>query len=304
MLSQLTLNLEGLGMPTGTNCWNWELDPVEGAVGWFPPGEATPGNLNQLYSTNNAAVSGCMPVTYMAEQAQGNRQKFSQPEAFREICARNATAPGCQPWVEDVMWSGGVHGSQRFENLADQPYVFAVVVDHQGIWIYRWIPDASGKTGWPGLERHKANRTVQKRPRRVADPRGLATDIKGDVPEAVILQPSVPPEAACLRSSIEWVNFQFGGDALGAMAAELGEFGPGQRFEGAQNWWAHFHNTGQYQDYPMSIAGVPVSQMVEEYDCNKPGSYGEACKLPGGRRLRAANATASVDGAAAAALWV
>merc|ERR1712232_1291914 len=28
MLPQLTLNLEGNGNPTGTNCWTWELDPV------------------------------------------------------------------------------------------------------------------------------------------------------------------------------------------------------------------------------------------------------------------------------------
>jgi len=292
MLSQLTLNLEGLGHPTGTNCWNWELDPVEGAIGWVPKGEATPGNVNQLYSTNNAAVSGCMPVTYFANQAQGLRKKFSHPEDFRKYCEGNPKAAGCQPWVDDVMWSGGVHGSHRFENLADQPYVFAVVVDHKGIWIYRWIPDANGETGWPGLGRYKADRQVVKRPRRVADPRGLATDIRGDVPEAVILQPSVPPEASCLRSSIEWVNWQFGANALGAMAAELGQNGPGQPLEGAQNWWAHFDNTEQYQDYPMSIAGVPLANMDKAYNCNTPNSWNrEACEMPGGRRLGASNST-------------
>jgi len=287
MLSQLTLNLEGMGYPTGTNCWNWELDPVEGSVGWVPPGQPTPGNLNHLYSTNNAAVSGCMPVTYFASQAQGFKREFAHPGEFRKRCSQNATAEGCQPWVDDVMWSGGVRGSQRFENFADQPYVFAVVVDHYGVWIYRWIPDASGKTGWPGLERNRAARTVDKRPRRVTDPRGLKTDVPGDVPEAVILQPSVPPEASCLRSSIEWVNWQFGANALGAMAAQLGENGPGQRFDGAQNWWAHFHNTEQYQDYPMSIAGVPLSQVDHAYTCNTPDTYGEQCTMSGGRRLNA-----------------
>jgi len=294
MLSQLTLNLEGLGQPTGTNCWNWELDPVEGAIGWVPPGQATPGNVNQLYSTNNAAVSGCMPVTYFANQAQGLRQEFSHPEEFRDYCNQNPTSHGCQPWVNDVMWSGGVHGSQRFENLADQPYVFAVVVDNRGVWIYRWIPDSDGKTKWEGLERTRAARTVGKRPQRVTDPRGLATDVRGDVPEAVILQPSVPPEAACLRSSVEWVNWQFGADALGAMAAELGQSGPGQPLEGAQNWWAHFHNTEQYQDYPMSIAGVPLSSMDNDYTCSHPNNRGVACRMPGGRRLGATNETRSV----------
>ncbi|CAE7706759.1 unnamed protein product [Symbiodinium sp. CCMP2456] len=62
MLSQLGINLEGQGNPTGTNCWMWELDPVE--------------------------------------------------------------------------------GSQRFENLWDEPYVFAVVVDAKGYWVYRWRPMA------------------------------------------------------------------------------------------------------------------------------------------------------------------
>ena len=50
MLSQLGLNLEGQGLPTGTNCWMWELDPVEGTAGWSP-GEPLPGNLNMAYST-------------------------------------------------------------------------------------------------------------------------------------------------------------------------------------------------------------------------------------------------------------
>merc|ERR1712127_969960 len=111
------------------------------------------------------------------------------------------------------------------------------------------------------------------------------------VPEAVILQPSVPPEAACLRSSIEWLNWQFGSEALGAMAAELGESGPGGSLEGAQNWWANFHNTGQYQNYPMSIAGVPTASVLDVYDFNTPGSFGEACRMRGHRRLLSRNAT-------------
>ena len=38
------------GLPTGTNCWMWELDPVEGTAGW-EPGKPLPGNLNMAYST-------------------------------------------------------------------------------------------------------------------------------------------------------------------------------------------------------------------------------------------------------------
>lgn len=303
MLSQLTLNLEGHGNPTRTNCWNWEADPVEGAFGWFPPGASLRGNLNQLYSTNNAAVSGCMPVAYTARLANGLRQNFSQPEQFVDFCKRNPEEAGCKPWVEDVWWSGGVEGTQRFENLKDQAYVFAVVMDHQGIWIYRWIPDEAGKTGWSGLERTKAARIVDPRPRAVTDPRGLKSNVRGDVPEAVILQPSVPPEAACLRSSVEWVNWQFGADALGAMAAQLGEYGHGGKFEGAQNWWAHFKDTKQMQNYPLSICGVPKADLKDVYDCEKPGSYGEACKVrEGGRRLRAS--TGSSGSSSNGATWV
>mmetsp|Transcript_122890 Transcript_122890/g.319569 ORF Transcript_122890/g.319569 Transcript_122890/m.319569 type:complete len:1137 (-) Transcript_122890:122-3532(-) len=292
MLSQLTLNLEGQGYPTGTNCWNWELDPVEGALGWLPKGAKLPGNMNQAYATNNAAVSGCMPVTYFASQANGLRRNFSQPEQFVKFCQGHPGAAGCKPWEEDVMWSGGIHGTQRFENYANQPYVFAVVVDHRGYWIYRWIPDeTTGHTGWPGIERTKAARRLRKRPDAVTDPAGLETDVRGDVHEAVILQPSVPPEAACLRASIEAPNFQFGADALGAMAAQLGEYSPGGALEGAQNWWAHFADTEQYQDYPLSIAGVPKSQLLEEeaaMDCNQLGKFGCDCKLPPkARRLEA-----------------
>jgi len=180
--------------------------------------------------------------------------------------------------MENVMWSGGVFGSQRFENYANQPYVFAVVVDHRGYWIYRWIPDSDGKTGWPGMERNKAARTLVARPRAVTDKQGLQTDVRGTVPEAVILQPSMPPEAACLRSSIEAVNIQFGADALGAMASQLGANGPGGELEGAQNWWSSFADTGQYQQYPLSIAGIPMSTISEQYLCNTVDTYSCDCK--------------------------
>jgi hypothetical protein len=278
MLSQLGINLEGKGNPTGTNCWNWELDPVEGTAGWSP-GNPLPGNINMLYSTNNAQASGCMPLAYSSTQMNGMRKNFSFPEDFREYCKANPQAVGCRPWQESISWSGGAVGTHRFENLWDEPYLFAVVVDAKGYWIYRWRTAAlGGKSGWPGLERLSAARTLQPRPNAVKDPRGMRTNVPGDVTEAVILQPSLSPEASCLRASIESVNWQFGADALGAMAHELGQDGPGQPLEGAQNWWTHFVDTRQNAGYPLSIAGVPKANLQASLTCNTPGSYTCSCQ--------------------------
>lgn len=277
MLSQLGINLEGMGQPTGTNCWNWELDPVEGTAGWAP-GQATPGNINMMYSTDNAQASGCMPLAYMSNQMNGFRKNFSYPEDFRSYCAANPTDVGCQPWQEKISWSGGSGGSHRFENLWDEPYVFAVVLDARGYWMYRWRPAAlGGKTGWQGLERYQAARTVPARPTPVRDPRGLKTDVPGDVVEAVMLQPSLSPEASCLRASIERVNWQFGANALASIALELGENGSGKRYEGAQNWWSHFVDTKQNAGYPMSVAGVPQNTMTEPLACSTPETFTCAC---------------------------
>merc|ERR1712187_526004 len=77
MLPQLTLNLQGKGNPTGTNCWTWELDPVEGTIGW-QPGKPAPGNLNNLYTTGIAQTSGCMPLPYTALQSQGLRHRCTR----------------------------------------------------------------------------------------------------------------------------------------------------------------------------------------------------------------------------------
>jgi len=278
MLTQLGINLEGKGQPTGTNCWNWELDPVEGTAGWTP-GRALPGNINMLYSTNNAQASGCMPIAYTSKQMNGMRTNFSFPEDFRAYCAAHPQAVGCRPWQEGISWSGGAGGTHRFENLWDEPYLFAIVVDAKGYWIYRWRTAAlEGKSGWPGLERFKAARKLPPRPKAVKDPRGLQTNVPGDVTEAVILQPSLSTEAACLRSSIEAVNWQFGANALGAMAHELGQDGAGQPLEGAQNWWAHFTDTKQNAGYPLSIAGVPGANIKAALKCNTPGSFTCSCQ--------------------------
>ncbi|CAK9007586.1 unnamed protein product [Durusdinium trenchii] len=284
MLSQLNLNLEGQGLPTGTNCWMWELDPVEGTAGW-EPGKPLPGNLNMAYSTENAQASGCMPISYTSRQANGMRSEFKFPEAFRSSCASKPDQPGCRPWRETIHWGGGREGTQRFENLWDEPYVFAVVVDAQGYWIYRWrptayagAPDPSGvKTGWTGVERFKALRKLPARPSPVRDVRGLRTDVPGHVAEAVVLQPSLSTEATCLRSSVEEVTWQWGTDALAAMAQQLGEAGPGSRFEGTQNWWSSFTDTLQYANYPASIMGLEARNMTEALNCNTGKTFTCSC---------------------------
>lgn len=259
MLSQLTLNLEGHGNPGGTNCWTWEADPVEGTKGWVPPGIPTPGKMNQLYATDSAQVSGCMPIAYSSMQANGFRHNVSFPLPFVEYCKRHPEDESC--YSSNTQWSGGGVGTDRFENAQDQEYVFAVVVDATGYWIYRWIPDSTGSTGWPGVSRHHADRVLPPRPKPVTDKRGLVTNVPGDVAEAVIYQPSLLPEASCLRSSIEPVNWQFGSDAFGSIAFQLNKWQPGKAFEGAQNWWAHFSDTQQYANYPPSIAGRPPSSL-------------------------------------------
>lgn len=284
MLSQLGLNLEGQDLPTGTNCWMWELDPVEGTAGW-EPGKPLPGNLNMAYSTENAQASGCMPVSYTSSQANGLRGSYKFPEDFRAQCASKPEQAGCRPWAEKIHWGGGQQGTQRFENLWDEPYVFAVLVDAKGYWIYRWRPGAYSQakglsdpssvlTGWPGLERFSASRTLPPRPAPVVDPRGLRTDVPGDAPEAVILQPGLSPEAVCLRASVEEVTWQWGTDALAAMAQEMG----GSHFEGLQNWWSSFTDTLQNANYPPSIMGLEASDMTESLECNTGGSFTCACE--------------------------
>lgn len=88
---------------------------------------------------------------------------------------------------------------------------------------------------------------------------------------------------------MEAVNFQFGSNALGAIAEELrdGSASSGQQnaastdVEGAQNWWAHFADTGQHSpQYPLSIAGIPKAELSKTYSCNLPSSFSCNCSLP------------------------
>jgi len=297
MLPQVTLNLEGKNFPTVTNCWMWELDPVEGTLGWVPHKPA-PGNINHLYSTNSAQASGCMPFTYSASQSQAFGKEFKMPAIFKKFCSQNPKAAGCRPWElgQDVSWSGGWQGSQRFENLWDTAYVFAIVVDAQGYWIYRWRPDPhTNSTGWEGISRHFAARVLPPRPKPVTNPAGLKTDVRGDVDEAVILQPSVPPAESCMRSSIEPVDWQFGSAALGAMACETGQGNTVSRWAGAQNWWTHFTDLKHYADYPMSISGLPFDSLNYTYTCNTEGNFSCSCRLPDPEPILPVGGFAEVD---------
>ena len=116
------------------------------------------------------------------------------------------------------------------------------------------------------------------RPRKITSESGLRTDVRGDTKEAVILIPSLLPEAACLRSSPEQVDFRWGAGALGAMSYEMGDYKLGEKYQGAQNWWAHFQDTRQLQGYPLSIAGIPASDTKGAfYACDSKGRFGTEC---------------------------
>ena len=82
-----------------------------------------------------------MPVAGMAEQMQGAGTTFKFPEQFTSYCKTHPNATGCAPWLDDIDWSGGFRGTQRFENFWDEPYVFVVVMDRLGYWTYRPMND-------------------------------------------------------------------------------------------------------------------------------------------------------------------
>ena len=127
MLSQLTLNTQGVG--EHANCWEWEFDAIEGLIGTVPRGHPLPGNINQLYVTATAQVSGCMPMPGTAAQDNGYARRFSQPQNFQSFCEQNPLAVGCRPWTAegaDIWHGGGYRGTDRFENAENTPYVFAV----------------------------------------------------------------------------------------------------------------------------------------------------------------------------------
>lgn len=133
MLSQLTLNAQG--HKDHNNCWEWEFDAIEGLLGTVPKGSPLPGNLNQLYVTATAQVTGCMPMPGTAAQGNGRRQNFSEPKSFQTFCHQNPKAVGCQPWTAEgakISHGGGHQGTDRFENKENTPYVFAVVLASVG----------------------------------------------------------------------------------------------------------------------------------------------------------------------------
>mmetsp|Transcript_32102 Transcript_32102/g.73911 ORF Transcript_32102/g.73911 Transcript_32102/m.73911 type:complete len:595 (-) Transcript_32102:288-2072(-) len=301
MLSQLTLNTQGAGQHD--NCWEWEFDAIEGLIGTIPKGAELPGNINQLYVTATSSVSGCMPMPGTAAQGNGKTKSFTEPREFRDFCRSNPDAVGCQPWTaegSDIWHGGGYRSTDRFENAAETPYVFVVVLDQQGFWVYRWRPNELGETGWPGISRTGSSRVLGKRPRPVTRQDGLKTDVRADVHEAVVLIPSLPPQSACQRSLPELVDWRWGAAALGSMAYEQDDYKLGQELQGAQNWWAHFANTGQLQGYPLSIAGVPAAKAANSsYACDRRDKFGGSCDCQVGsstaRLLQTNSATPSTE---------
>ena len=150
-------------------------------------------------------------------------------------------------------------------------------MDRNGFWVYRWRPDDAGATGWPGISQTHAARVLSSHPKKIVEASGLKTDVAGDTREAVILIPSLLPEAACTRSSPERVDFRWGAGALGSMSSEIKEKDGTSKFQGAQNWWAHFVDTHQLQDYPLSIAGVPAETDKSPSSCSKREGFGSTC---------------------------
>jgi hypothetical protein len=149
-----------------------------------------------------------------------------------------------------------------------------------------------GKTGWQNVNQYFAARTLPARPAPVTDPRGLQTDVPGDVAEAVMLMPSLLNENSCLRSIMESTDWCWGSNALGAMADELGVNGKGAELEGAQNWWQYYHDTQQNQQskeyphgYPMSIAGIESKDMRKPYDeCRTVTQDAQFCNCKAAQR--------------------
>ncbi len=256
MLLQLTINTQMYGKP---NCWVWELDPVEGSLGWGASAQAPDlkhaGRINDLFFSNGAQVSGNMPIAYTLQQSNNENTDAYYPEYFRDYCQKNPEAEGCSKAVAPsqrpgcsglVSWSGGACGTTSFEQGWKTPYVFAVVVDAKGYWTYRFTPGADGSTPWPGLGRHKAARTLPAKPACVAG--SLKTPTPAEQTAAVQLLPGLQPDFACARASVEAANWNFASNVLGSAVWET--YGPDQakvpeELRGAFNFWALMADTGQ-----------------------------------------------------------
>merc|ERR1719436_1594153 len=176
-----------------------------------------------------------------------------------------------------------------------------MVVDYHGYWMYRFRPDATtGATSWQGVSQYQAARTLPAKPATITDPRGLSSDVRGDVKDAVILLPGLKPDNACLRAQPEATIWSFASNALGAMAYELDEYKVGGKLEGAQNFWAHYKSTQWDDCYPISIIGVGPSRLpaASDYTCNLKDSTDAGyqscqCKLPTTSQGAAAGKTSS-----------
>ena len=295
MLLQDTLNRDFTNRTRGRNCWVWEMDAVEGALGWTPrdsgPQHPQWGKYNRLFSTSNAQGSGCMPSpgTYAQNNGGWDHSLPTHPNIFNNFCDKQPEV--CKSMKEQPgALAGGAGSSQWMEYSPDVRYLIAVVFDRNGYWIYRWIPDGKGKTGWPGLEAHRASKVLTPAPRAVSAHCGLATEVPGNCPEAVILQPGLPGEHACARSILEPVDWQWGSSAAGQVAFELGRSGekPASPWFGTQNWWNAFADTGQNASHyspAIMFSGVQNAQDDSSECATWQGLASGACQdCPSGSR--------------------
>ena len=266
MLLQQTLNTS-MYPEAGSNCWVWELDPFEGSGGWAPAHKdadtkkLVPGvyaqKINDLFNTDNAQVSGNMPVSYTRNQVNNQNAQEYYPNYFRDYCDKNPGDEGCSTKEGNVWWSGTASGSKYFSQKWKEPVVIVVVIDAKGFWTYRFTPDkVTGLTKWKGIERYRAATTLKHTsPDCITDPKGLQTPVGEDVADAVQLSPALPSDAACVRASIEAMNWDFTSNAWGSMMWEL--YGKDRKSEdGPFNFWNYMVDTNQQcTNYTPAIMG-------------------------------------------------
>jgi len=274
MLLQITLNIGKWG-GASTNCWIWEDDPVEGALGWTP-GNPASGVINMLVNSNAAQTSGAMPMAYSSGQSNFYKDRFGfYPEFFRKFCQQpeNKNVPGCGAGGAEVYWSGGSGGGTRFEQGWKQPYVFVHLIDALGYWTYRFIPDEKGNIPWEGLSQHFAAAEVAAAPTPLLGPTFADAFVQPAKPQqkyAVQLLPALQPDALCARALGEQANWDWASSVLGSITWQLykndAEKVP-DKLKGAHNLWAYFVDTLQLPRaptdaslalYPASIMGSPT----------------------------------------------
>ena len=153
-LSQLNLNRE-MHDPGKPNCWTWEYDPVEGTAGWIAgfdtaaAGAELPGgqSINVMYNTSSSQPPGSMLVPFTNQQNNNSAiasGKLQYPEYFQEACQDpKQSKEGMCDLSKNVFVSGGQNSTTRMQNDPNKPYIFIVVIDQQGYWLYRYRTDTN-----------------------------------------------------------------------------------------------------------------------------------------------------------------